>query len=92
MQSLPALQMGAGTSASSYVNMFVNCLSLADAPLVGVKFSINVSGGKLSAAALNALYSNLATVTSQTITVSGNWGAAGDDPTIATAKGWTVTG
>ena len=27
-----------------------------------------------------------------TLTVSNNWGTATDDPTIATAKGWTVTG
>jgi surface protein len=27
-----------------------------------------------------------------TITVSGNWGIATDTPSIATAKGWTVTG
>jgi len=26
------------------------------------------------------------------ITVTGNYGVSGDDPTIATAKGWTVTG
>ena len=28
----------------------------------------------------------------RTITVTGNPGIAGDDPTIATNKGWTVTG
>jgi hypothetical protein len=28
----------------------------------------------------------------QTITVSNNVGTTGDDPTIATLKGWTVTG
>ena len=27
-----------------------------------------------------------------TVTVTGNWGTATDNPTIATAKGWTVTG
>jgi len=46
----------------------------------------------LSSAALNEIYTNLATVTGQTITVSGNYGTTGDDPTIATAKGWTVSG
>lgn len=33
-----------------------------------------------------------ATPASATLTVTGNWGVASDDPTIATAKGWTVTG
>ena len=28
----------------------------------------------------------------ETITVTGNWGTATDNPTIATAKGWSVTG
>jgi hypothetical protein len=47
----------------------------------------------LSATQLNAIYTNLASgVVSQTITVTGNWGAATDTPSIATAKGWTVTG
>jgi hypothetical protein len=48
--------------------------------------------GQLAAAQLDEIYTNLPTVTSKTITVSGNWGTAGDTPTIATAKGWTVTG
>jgi hypothetical protein len=28
----------------------------------------------------------------RTITVTGNYGTASDTPSIATAKGWTVTG
>jgi hypothetical protein len=32
------------------------------------------------------------TVNGQAITVTGNFGIATDNPTIATAKGWTVTG
>ena len=46
----------------------------------------------LSASALNEIYTNLPTKTGQSLTVTGNWGTSGDDPTIATAKGWTVTG
>ena len=41
---------------------------------------------------LNEIYSNLETVTGKTITVTGNYGTASDNPSIATAKGWTVTG
>jgi len=33
-----------------------------------------------------------ATPAGATITVTGNWGTISDTPTIATAKGWTVTG
>ena len=34
----------------------------------------------------------IAAVTGQVVTVTGNWGVTSDDPTIATLKGWTVTG
>ena len=56
------------------------------------KVSINYSNCRLSATALDAIYTALPTITSQTITVTGNWGTATDNPAIATAKGWTVTG
>ncbi len=47
----------------------------------------------LSATELNAIYTALsATGAGKTITVSGNFGTANDDPTIATAKDWTVSG
>jgi len=46
----------------------------------------------LSPEALNEIYTNLPTAASGSIiTVTGNWGTAYDDPTIATGKGWTVT-
>jgi hypothetical protein len=46
---------------------------------------------------LNNLYQSLAVVGAsgsgtKTITVTSNWGAANDNPAIAIAKGWTVTG
>jgi hypothetical protein len=60
-----------------------------------MKVSVSFANCKLSAADLNEIYTNLADLTGltgQTITVTGNYGTAGDDPTIATAKNWTVTG
>jgi hypothetical protein len=45
----------------------------------------------LSAAALDEIYTNLPVVVGKTIIVTGNYGVAGDNPVIATAKGWTVT-
>jgi hypothetical protein len=65
---------------------------LSQIKATGIKFTFSVANCKLSAAALNEIYTNLATVTGQTITVSGNHGTNADDPTIATAKGWTVSG
>jgi hypothetical protein len=72
--------------------MFSGCISLARIEASGIRFSFSVASCKLSATALNEIYTNLPTVVSQTITVTGNYGVASDDPTIATAKGWTVTG
>jgi len=71
--------------------MFGSCSSLSKGALSGTKESISYASCKLSGAALDEIYTNLATVTGKTITVSNNWGTASDTPSIATAKGWTVT-
>ena len=89
LQTVPLFNLGACTTATS---MFQNCYSLVKATCSGTKVSIAYSNCMLSATQLNAIYTALATVTAQTITVTGNWGAATDTPSIATAKGWTVTG
>jgi surface protein len=59
-------------------------------------FSLN-NPNMMGATALNELYANLATVgasgaNAKTITITGSLGTAGDDPGIAIAKGWAVTG
>jgi hypothetical protein len=89
LAALPALDMSSGTNFSS---ILFNTQSLARVEATGIKVSFSVANCSLSAAALNEIYTNLATVTGQTITVSGNYGTASDNPIIATAKGWTVTG
>ena len=89
LTSVPQFNISAVTNMSS---MFSNCPSLSKVSMTGMKVSFSVASCKLSAARLNEIYSNLANVTGQTITVTGNYGTASDDPTIATAKGWTVTG
>jgi hypothetical protein len=55
----------------------------------------NTLGGSLdqmgvSGAMLNAIYTSLPSATA-TLSVTGCWGAAYDNPSIATAKGWTVS-
>jgi len=89
LQTIPLLNTAAGTN---FINMFNGCSALCQGALSGTKESIYYSGCKLSPAALNAIYTNLGTVTAKTITVTNNWGTASDTPSIATAKGWTVTG
>jgi len=62
----------------------------------GTVASVNTGAGTftITNAATGAYVSGgTAAVTSdRTITVTGNPGTTGDDPTIATNKGWTVTG
>lgn len=87
---VPALIVTAGTS---FTNMFSGCIALKSVEIVGAAFNISVSNCMLSSAALDALYTNLASgVVAKTVTVSSNWGTTGDTPSIATSKGWTVTG
>jgi surface protein len=92
LQAVPALNTTAVTSSANFSIMFANCNSLSRIQAKDFRFTFSVSGCKLSAAALDEIYTNLPTVTGQTITVTNNWGTATDNPSIATAKGWTVTG
>ena len=89
LQSIPQLDTSAVTDMS---NMFYNCYSLSSMKATGIAQNISVASCKLSATTLNEIYTNLKTVTGKTITVTGNYGTASDNPSIATAKGWTVTG
>jgi surface protein len=88
---VPALVTTAVT-AVNFGLIFNSCSSLARIQAKDFKFTFSVASCKLSATALDEIYTNLPTVTSQTITVTGNYGTATDTPSIATAKGWTVTG
>lgn len=84
------LDTGAVTNASF---MFGNCSSLQSVVLTGLTRGVSVANASLSSTALDALYTSLGTAAgSQTITVSGNYGTTGDDPSIATGKGWTISG
>jgi hypothetical protein len=53
---------------------------------------INVSYCDLGVSALNQLFTDLTTISGKTINITGCTGAAGCTRSIATAKGWTVTG
>lgn len=73
--------------------MLQNCYCLQRARLQSVSKTISLSGCKLSAAELEQLFTSLANVTSQTLTITGNWGAAyltDTQKAIATNKGWTL--
>ena len=91
LTAIPALVTTAVTTGN-FNNMFQTCNSLARIEAKDFKFTFSVASCKLSATALDEIYTNLPTVVGQTITVTGNYGTATDNPAIATAKGWTVTG
>jgi surface protein len=87
----------ASAYASVYSSMFNECYNLETLGLTGMQHSFSIAEAKLGPTALNNLYESLAVVGAsgsgtKTITVTSNWGAANDNPAIAIAKGWTVTG
>lgn len=94
LESLTGLDFSTVTSAANIATTFAGCLRLCELeflPGKGPRFSFTITG-QPDAAQLNAIYTALPVVTGQTITVTSALGTVGDDPTIATAKGWTVTG
>ena len=71
-------------------SMFGGCSSLTSNLMTGTKVDVSVAGEKLSASALNTLFTNLGTVSGKTITITGNPGAGTCTQSIATGKGWSV--
>lgn len=81
--------LGSVTSATSPFNA---CNALRRIENFGCPITVSLQDCNLGPAELDEIYTALPSVTSKTITVTGNWGISGDTPSIATAKGWTVTG
>jgi len=95
LQTIPAFETNGIASATPPTEMFSGCRSLAVGRTNGIRYSISYAGCKLSASQLNAIFTGLGTADNaggqQTVTITGNYGAATCDQTIATGKGWTVT-
>ncbi|MEO5366097.1 MAG: BspA family leucine-rich repeat surface protein [Magnetococcus sp. WYHC-3] len=85
-------------TANNFTNMFFQNWNLSACGVSGFSgANVSFANCSLGATALNNIYTNLGTVGAsgsgtRTITVSGNWGTAADNPAIATAKGWAVSG
>jgi surface protein len=92
LSSVPALNVSAVSSSGNFGSMFSGCNSLSRIQAANFNYTFSVASCKLGATELNEIYTNLPVAVGQTITVSNNVGTTGDDPTIATLKGWTVTG
>lgn len=88
INEIPALNMTSSTSIAA-----LGGGNLRRMRATGMNASFDVSNNSLDSTALNEIYTNAsATGAGKTITVTGNWGAPNDNPSIATAKGWAVTG
>lgn len=87
LQVLPSITIGSLYTENP--NIIANSFSLKRM-LMPLRFTFSVANAKMSASALNEMFSILPTVTGQTVTITGNYGASTCDTTIATAKGWTV--
>lgn len=92
LQSIPVFNTSAATTAiSMFTSGFSSNSSLSKGRTNGIRFSISYANCKLSATAINDIFTGLGIASgTQNITISGNHGAATCDQTIATAKGWTV--
>lgn len=81
----------AGTSASVRSQLTYINIDWANSIFSGTSPQIDIRWNSLSATTINAIFTALPVVTGKTINVAGNPGSATCTPTIATAKGWTVT-
>ena len=81
------------TATASRSNTYskANMVSWINA-LSGLSAVVSVDSCNLNAAALNRIFTDLGTVTSGVITITNTPGAATCNRSLATAKGWTVTG
>ena len=78
-------------SVTNIVYIFWNCNSIQRCRLEGLTIGFDISNNQMSATALNEMFTLLGTANgAQSITITGNYGAATCDQTIATAKGYTI--
>jgi hypothetical protein len=90
LRVIPTLDFNAATTVP--LSAFNGTSMLARSQAMGTKITISYASACLGPVALDEIYANLASAAGQTITVTGNWGTTGDNPAVATGKGWTVTG
>ena len=95
LSRIPPWQFAQTTNTSIFNGIFTGgsaTYSLSRVEASGFNQNFSVASARISATGLNEIYTNLPVVTGKTITVTSNFGTTSDDPSIATAKGWTVTG
>lgn len=81
----------AGVTSASFVPSVSGLSTPHTYNVAGINATISFANCRLSAAAINTIFTNLSnTGSGKTVTVTSNPGAATCDQSIATAKGWTV--
>ena len=91
--NLPKAKMTSlgATGSAGRPNKLATLTYHPSSPFSGLSPQIDISYCTLTAAQLNTIFTDLPTM-AKTIKITGCTGAATCDKTIATAKGWTVTG
>ena len=75
LQTVSLTAASGATSSGGYTNMFGSCPSLSRINTTGFKFTFNVGACKLSASALQSIFTGLGSnVSAQTITITNNFG------------------
>jgi hypothetical protein len=93
LNEIPALNMASGSTFTGTFGITGTFGGLRRIRATGMNASFDISNQNLDSVALNEIYTNVSsTGAGKTITVTGNWGTANDTPSIATSKGWGVTG
>ena len=90
--NLTRLEIVGINSSATFSQTFDAADTLQELKAPGIAQDIDLSDSHgLTAESLNAIFSDLATVTGKTIDVRNTVGASSCDTSIATSKGWTVT-
>lgn len=90
LNTLPAFNLALATTVDYMLN---NCYSLQRARFVNISSSFSITSCRFSAYEIEQLFNGLSAVSSATLTITGNWGAAyltDTQKAIATNKGWTL--
>ena len=79
------------TNMTANGGCFIGMVNLEEMIVPGLQNGFTISGSNMGATALDAMFTSLGTANgTQTITITGNPGAATCTTSIATAKGFTV--
>ena len=90
--NLAKLEIYGINSSATFTQAFDLADGLQELKAPGIAQNIDLSDSHgLTAESINAIFSDLATVSGKTINVSNTVGASTCDTSIATSKGWTVT-